>query len=943
MACKYLLLTSFVVGLTFVRAEIVLKDNGYEDVVVAIHNSIKEDLTILSNLKGLFLSASKFLFHATDQRAFFRSVTIALPAHWSDQDDYITSTGNHFPGAHIRVDAPNPEYGDEPYTLQPGACGEPGRYIHLTTDYVLSLKKTQTDDKSGKRLIHEWAHLRYGVFDENGYLNDPKYPVFYRDGAQIFTNACVRNIRGTMVKLEGGPCDITEGNDIDLKNCTFIPFDDNEVKASLMFKPYVPSIFKFCDEYSHNAVAPNKHNEMCNSESVWTVVKRHADFQSNLPTTLQEEELKTQFRVVKAKKDDRGRYVLVLDVSGSMVGKPIHLLHNAASRLISDVVKEGSFMGLVSFRDRPFTLSPLVQITDQTRVDLVTKLPRDTGGKTAIGEGLLRGLEVLSASGNVTDGAVIVLLTDGEENVAPFIKKVIPQIQKKKVIVHCIAFGSAASDKLENLALATGGKSFLVQDVSGNKPIMVLDSAFRESVLATLGEEEQPVVVVQDDLDLFSTRTELGIDLDPQLGLNTVFSLDVTGQDAHSVNMTILSPNGNIYGPASGNEIYSAERDHIKVFIHNETEPGSYKVQLTKRDRDDVKASIEVTSEPRDPDDPPIRVRSWLSDIQVKYPGRIRVFAEVKRGYDPVIGASVTATVRQDSSLQEVILHDNGVGPDVTKDDGIYSAFISHFEGNGRYGVISKVTNVGDARMKFSPKISNRKVRSVDDHEGAGGKRTTAGSNAFLPPFQRTAEAGTFLVHNWTSDVPNIYPPDKVRDLEVIDKKVLSGDYKLVTLSWVFPDENIDETRVILVDLRASCRRENIVKNFTQTFAFSDTLVVNGSLRVSPQDKQIITVKVPADIVKDSNCTLDSVESYYFALRLLDDSTASDTSVITAAHFPRTPIYKKDEDNLTYWFLGGGICTFLLLLIIIFIFMRRTKKVEPEDLTWSKSEEFSGV
>lgn len=927
MACAFLYLTLFVVSLSSVSAEIVLNNNGYEGVVVAIHSSVKEDIAILSNLKGLFLSASKLLFHATERRAFFRHVTIALPAHWSDQDDYITSTGNHFPGAHIRVDAPNAEYGDEPYTLQPGGCGEPGRYIHLTTDYVLSLKGKQSNEKPGKRLVHEWAHLRYGVFDENGYLNDRKYPVFYRDSGRIFTNACVQNIRGTMMKLDGGPCDITEGNDIELGNCTFIPFDDNEVKASLMFKPYVPSIFKFCDEYSHNEVAPNKHNELCNSESVWTVIKRHTDFQSNPPTDLEDEELQTKFRVVKAKKDDRGRYVLVLDVSGSMVGKPIQLLRNAASRLISDVVKEGAFMGVVSFRERPFTLSPLVRITNQTRNELVSKLPRDTGGKTAIGEGLLRGAQVLSANENVTDGAVIVLLTDGEENVAPFIKTVIPQIQKKKIVVHCIAFGSAASDKLENLARATGGKSFLVQDVSGNKPILVLDSAFRESVLTTMEEEEQPVLVVQDDLNLYNPQTQLGIDLDPQLGLNTVFSLDVTGLDANSVNMTVLSPDGRTYGPKSGNRIYSVDGDHIKVTIQNETEPGNYVVQLTKRDGQDVKASIAVTSEPRDLSDPPIRVRSWLSDIQVNYPGRIRVFAEVKRGYDPVIGASVTATVRQGSSLQEVLLQDNGVGPDVTKDDGIYSAFVTHFDGNGRYGVVSKVTSVGDTRMKFSPKVSTRKARSVDTNAN----RTT---NTFLPPFQRTTEAGTFLVYNWTEDVPNIYPPDKVRDLEVIDKKV-SGDHKLVTLSWIFPGDIIDETRTILVDLRASCRREELVKNFTQTFAISDTLVMNGSLRVSPQDRQIVTVQIPANLAKDSNCTSDLVESYYFALRLYADTSVSDISVVTAVHFLKTPIHKETEvNNSIYWLIGGSISAALLLFIVLFIIMTRTKKVAPEDKEW---------
>ena len=27
--------------------------------------------------------------------------------------------------------------------------------------------------------VHEWAHYRYGVFDEYGWMDDPIYPLFY--------------------------------------------------------------------------------------------------------------------------------------------------------------------------------------------------------------------------------------------------------------------------------------------------------------------------------------------------------------------------------------------------------------------------------------------------------------------------------------------------------------------------------------------------------------------------------------------------------------------------------------------------------------------------------------------------------------------------------------------------------------------------------------------
>ena len=36
--------------------------------------------------------------------------------------------------AEIRVDLPNPVYGDSPYTSQPGGCGEQGEYTQVCKD-----------------------------------------------------------------------------------------------------------------------------------------------------------------------------------------------------------------------------------------------------------------------------------------------------------------------------------------------------------------------------------------------------------------------------------------------------------------------------------------------------------------------------------------------------------------------------------------------------------------------------------------------------------------------------------------------------------------------------------------------------------------------------------------------------------------------------------------
>lgn len=73
--------------------------------------------------------------------------------------------------------------------------------------------------------------------------------------------------------------------------------------------------------------------------------------------------------------------------------------------------------------------------------------------------------------------------------------------------------------------------------------------------------------------------------------------------------------------------------------------------------------SFAVTSEPKDVRDQPIRVRSWLSEIQLKFPAHAKVFSEVKKGYLAVVGASVIATIERPMGPSvDVELKDDGLG-----------------------------------------------------------------------------------------------------------------------------------------------------------------------------------------------------------------------------------------------------------------------------------------
>ena len=58
----------------------------------------------------------------------------------------MSGTCSHFVSqeADIRVAGANPLYGERPYTVQTGGCGEMGEYIHVTPDYLLKVNETTT-------------------------------------------------------------------------------------------------------------------------------------------------------------------------------------------------------------------------------------------------------------------------------------------------------------------------------------------------------------------------------------------------------------------------------------------------------------------------------------------------------------------------------------------------------------------------------------------------------------------------------------------------------------------------------------------------------------------------------------------------------------------------------------------------------------------------------
>jgi len=80
-------------------------------------------------------------------------------------------------------------------------------------------------------------------------------------------------------RTTGGPCKNDPITGLLDDNCIFEI--ESSPSSSLMSLVNMGSVVEFCNDVTHVAFNPNKHNDMCSGESVWSILSRHPDFANN--------------------------------------------------------------------------------------------------------------------------------------------------------------------------------------------------------------------------------------------------------------------------------------------------------------------------------------------------------------------------------------------------------------------------------------------------------------------------------------------------------------------------------------------------------------------------------------------------------------------------------------------------------------------------------------
>ena len=203
-------------------------------------------------LQILFRDSSKRLYEALDQRVFFKTVSIVVPSSWRDGKCQTIirppKGGTPYRSTDVIVTNIDPVHGDNPFTQQTSGCGQPGDKISLPYSFVTAWNQSWAEfGDPSKLFVKEWAKLRYGIFDEHGYIHDPMYPNFYYANGQVMPTGSIDvPLGGIWINMMTGHTGCDPKTE---PNCLFYPHDKlmHQVTCSLGNVHFLPNVTKFCD------------------------------------------------------------------------------------------------------------------------------------------------------------------------------------------------------------------------------------------------------------------------------------------------------------------------------------------------------------------------------------------------------------------------------------------------------------------------------------------------------------------------------------------------------------------------------------------------------------------------------------------------------------------------------------------------------------------------
>ncbi len=496
-----------------------------------------------------------------------------------------------------------------------------------------------------------------------------------------------------------------------------------------------------------------KQNRINNNESAWeTIVRNHSSMV--IPIA---EPVSADFSGYIAFGDDADDDVkfivmpdtneigVVIDRSGSMSGTPLQLAKSAAALVVNlthlteqitingeNITVSGDKLSIASFSSSASVdYAPGGKVAE---MDVAQKSAAkqalsaiNSGGSTSIGAGLQASLGTFDSDEAPKN---IILLSDGEENSAPFIASVQQSLIDKEIHVYTVGLGAGANaNKLRDLSNQTKGKFFFASNASQLPGIfsqiysIIRDEASirtqaGKSSLSSSGSkrsisagQQKNVALGLTERHVISPFTALN---QPQAAKQAIRRLaqqslaiehvnvdsfigEVTflvSWDNGTADISLTDPNGQLINAqnftAHPNTNYIADSGYAIYRIKNPLQ-GNWQVQMNFTGQN-VQWELRTFGI-----DSVVSCSSQADKDTYTFPDPITIQASCGAP-EPVIGGHAWAVVvMPDGTESLTLLYDDGDANhgDAFANDGIYSNIVSATGGSGQYTVTSVFDSTG--------------------------------------------------------------------------------------------------------------------------------------------------------------------------------------------------------------------------------------------------------
>lgn len=520
-------------------------------------------------------------------------------------------------------------------------------------------------------------------------------------------------------------------------------------------------------------------------------------------------------------------------------------------------------------------------------------------------------------------------------------KKVESKVEAHQLPIYRLHFASASSshdskmkDSMANLTAY--GNSFVVSDSKLRRPALL--SQLSQTLTEVVGQAANiQVTPFYRDRRVPDPDNVISGNFVVEESLRKNLKIVLTVEDERDVeSFEVLSPTG------VKHSFPSFEQGLVFFDLEGLNEPGiwTYSVRLYQALTKPYMVHLETLAEPNH--DESISLKAWIVKSNVNNRTNIMLYAALEQASLPVLNAEVVAEIRRPGMGHEnvqVQLRDLGTGyPDITKGDGIYSAYFTDFVPETGFYQVMVSANHNHGRAQ-TPKLSAG--FDMDKAECCGSAMPVSYS---IPtgPFQRFSVGPSFFVEQaasfylrQSSDsasrlVNDVYPPSRITDFAV--ENYLT-DSLFVTLSWTAPGGDFDQGKASRYEIRCYTNKEALRDdNFAEM-----SIPVHRSL-----------IPEPEEYGKEQRCTVGIPwpnEVFYYAIVAFDEAdnrgVISNTISVFIKEEPSTvaplhdllpsdneindsqPLLAGTQTHVTFIAIGVVSAVVVLLIIFMAILIRR--------------------